>query len=326
MELVNRLSPEHRLLLRASFSKGKSALRAWGEWAARVPFADLDYASQGLIPLLYQNLSRHGVTEPQLANYKGLYRKNWVKGQLLFRHAHKALSALQNEGIQPLLFNSAGLILGCQLSYALRPTNEVDFLVTESESLRAIDIVRNLGWPKPSPAQPSLHHFALPDGGVIKIHPHSLCWDPLIQAQNFQSGALRIDFDGLSVQIMSLVDQLIHFCTQGLWIRQNPALRWVADSALLLENSRLPMDWNFLVEQSQRLRTSLLVSDCLNYLKTELEIQIHENTLDILARLPTPWFEKWHYQLVTNPRVPFGRQIARRLLASARAAGYPSRH
>jgi hypothetical protein len=49
--------------VKAALLRGGFALDAWNEWRARVDLARLDAGSQGLLPLLWDNLRRQGVKQ-----------------------------------------------------------------------------------------------------------------------------------------------------------------------------------------------------------------------------------------------------------------------
>lgn len=85
-------TPEQKLLLRACLLEGKETTEAWSEWRSRVDIQVLDRGSLRLLPLLYWNLKRHGVNDPLIDRFKGIYRFSWYKNQMLFQ-AMEALLA-----------------------------------------------------------------------------------------------------------------------------------------------------------------------------------------------------------------------------------------
>ena len=135
---------EQKLLLRAALLKGQDAIDAWEQWAAIVDFYDIDYGSQRLLPLLYQNLLDHSIQSLLMERYKGVYRRFWLSNHLLFNRTEPLLAALHEAGIGILLLKGAGLVVGYNLGYALRPMGDIDFRVPAESAQTAIEIVKDI--------------------------------------------------------------------------------------------------------------------------------------------------------------------------------------
>ncbi|HYA13731.1 MAG TPA: hypothetical protein VEF33_05270, partial [Syntrophales bacterium] len=55
---------QQEALLRASLLQGEEALMAWDYWKSNTDMNRIDQGSYRLLPLLYRNLSLHGVKDP----------------------------------------------------------------------------------------------------------------------------------------------------------------------------------------------------------------------------------------------------------------------
>jgi len=78
-------------------------------WAVLRPLLDLDHmgrASERLVPLLHQNLRRHGIDDPRLSRFKDIYR-SWSRNELLFRRGAMLLGDLAHAGVPTLLLKGA---------------------------------------------------------------------------------------------------------------------------------------------------------------------------------------------------------------------------
>jgi hypothetical protein len=310
---------EQALLLRASLLKGRDAIQAWEQWTKLVDINNIDYGSQRLLPLLYQNLLDHEVQTPLMARYKGVYRRFWLSNQLLFNRVKPVLSALYDAGIQTLLFKGAGLIFGCDLNYALRPMDDIDFLVPKEVTQIAINIIRELGWqPKFEYAADfdTMSHAAMYHdcrGHVIDLHWHSLMHD--LTGSNelgYWERSFGTNIDGIPVRIMGTADLLIHICVHGIQWNPIPPIRWIADAIILLENSKTATQWDHLLEQTERLHVTLPMSHGLRYIKQELNAPIPDYVLRSLESKPVSRQENRDYQLSVKKPLPiFGGFITK---------------
>src|SRR5262245_35752063 len=94
---------EQELLLRAALLAADAAEPALREWETAVAFDRLDPASVRLLPLLYDNLIRCGLSSPVLPRIKGVHRHAWCRNQVLFARIAETIDALENAGIRTML-------------------------------------------------------------------------------------------------------------------------------------------------------------------------------------------------------------------------------
>ncbi|MCK5686756.1 nucleotidyltransferase family protein [bacterium] len=308
---------EQKLLLRAVLLKGQDAIDAWEQWITIVDFNDIDYGSQRLLPLLYQNLLEHRIKASQLTRYKGVYRRFWLSNQLLFNRIKPVLAALHEAGIEILFFKGAGLVVGCGLNYALRPMDDIDFLVPGKSTLEAIKIIEELGWQPKSKSASGFHtmnHAATYHDGrghFVDLHWHSLMRD---MTGNYETGYWERSFsaslDEIPVKIMGITDQLIHICIHGIRWNWIPPIRWIADAVILIETSGTAIDWDYLVEHSEKLGVTLTMYQGLRYLKNEFDISVPDHVLRYLKSVPVSRWENWEHQLLIRKPLPvFGGHI-----------------
>lgn len=304
-------SPVQELLLRAALLKGPDAINAWEQWATIVNYDNIDYGSQRLLPLLYHNLFNQGVQSPLMERYKGIYRRYWLSNQFLFNQARPVFDALHKADIEILLFKGAGIVVGYDLSYALRPMDDIDFLVSKEDAQIAINTIRKLGWkPKFEYATNydiNCHEVKYHDdkNNVIDLH-----WHPLINniTENHEIGywerSISSSLKDIPVRIMGATDHLIHTCVHGIRWNPIPPIRWVADAIIILNNLETNIHWNHLIEHSTRLRVTLPMFHGLCYLKDNLDVLVPDYVLRSLEKIPVPRGDYWYYKLSTNKFIP----------------------
>jgi hypothetical protein len=301
---------EQTYLLKAVIEEGDAAIAAWQNWTDAVDFNDIDYGSQRLIPLLYTKLMDYGIDHPKLAYYKGLYRNFWLKNQLTLKAAQDVLSELHKAEIETLLHKGIGLVLACDLKLVLRPMDDIDFIVHRQYAQRTIDLMLSLGWKTrfDYPANLDLiHAYSFHNGRGQSIDLHWYTLDTDLTSNNLEGYWQRsfpANLEGIPTRVMGATDQLIHTLVHGIRWSRFPPIRWVVDSSMLIEKSKTGVDWDHLVNLTEKLRAGLPVSQGLEYLKKEFQIAIPNHVLQSLSRIPTSRLERWEFKLSQKKRRP----------------------
>ncbi len=301
---------EQTYLLNAVLKDGTDSIAAWKQWMAAIDFNDIDYGSQRLIPHLYKKLEGFGIEHPMLAYYKGLYRNFWLKNQLSSKAAHVVLHELYKSDIEALLHKGMGLVLACDLKLALRPMDDIDFIVHKGDAQKAIEIIQNLGWQTrfEYPENLDLIHaysFQNGNGQSIDLHWYTLDTDLTdTHLEGYWQRSFPAKLEGLPVRVMGVTDQLIHTLVHGIRWSRIPAIRWVVDSVMLVEKSKSGIDWDHLVDLTEKLKVSLPVSQGLDYLKEKFQIPIPDDVLQELSELPASHLQRWEFNLSQKKRPP----------------------
>src|ERR1700730_5129597 len=139
-------TPDQELLLQACFLDGPDAIAAWTQWRGHVDPEQLDEDSSRLLPMLYDALRKHGISDPGMGRLKNAYRQTWYDNTLRFHLAATVLRALHEAGIQTMLLKGPALVLRYYGDVGLRPMEDVDILVPTHLGPAAIDILKGLGW------------------------------------------------------------------------------------------------------------------------------------------------------------------------------------
>lgn len=279
-------NPHQELLLKAALMTKNQALAAHRSWIAHTDVNTLDAASVRLLPLLYQNLNRLGISDAHLHIYKGLYRKNIYLNQLLADRAKKLIDAFAEQGTKTLLLKGLGLIFSGYYKYGERPMSDIDLLVPFESAEAAIRLLEQLGWVSEVQFDANVktfnHAITLKNNNGMQLDLH---WHVLAQGNQkgaddlFWDSSIAIDDQNRIFHILNPLHQLMHICVHGSRWVSNPAIRWVADSYVLLSRDFRALDWELLVEQALRLKLSLPLADTLSYLQAIFNLPIPENAI-----------------------------------------------
>jgi hypothetical protein len=136
-------TPNQELLLKAALFSGEDALEAWSKWRDAVDWeGHFEPGSFRLLPLLYNNLHKHGVDDSAMGKLKGIYRQAWSKNQTLFHEMAKVIEFLQNAGIKTMLLKGASLSLLYYKNNGSRPMADIDVLVPLKQARLADELLQ----------------------------------------------------------------------------------------------------------------------------------------------------------------------------------------
>jgi hypothetical protein len=307
---------QQELLLRASLLKGDEAIDAWHEWKSKVDVDLLDYVSLQLLPLLYRNLLIHNIADPSMDKFKGIYRLNWYKNQMLLHDMTTVLHAFHNANIKTMILKGAALTLIHYKDHGLRYMEDFDVLVETEQASAAVELLKILGW---RPKLRSLkafnkefnkeyfsvvHSYGFEDSAhrQLDLHWHVFLESSYANSDNdFWNFAVSTDFNSVSTCALNPTDQLLHVCVHGLNWAPVPLLRWIADAVVVINTSKSEIDWNRLVEKSQKHYLTLKISNVLKYLHELLNVFIPSETLQSLQSMHVSRTECFEYKVNTSP-------------------------
>ncbi len=300
---------QQELLLRAALLKGPGAIEAWKEWKSDVEVEELDPGSYRMLPLLYRNLQVHGIKDPSLGKYKGVYRQTWYKNQVLFHAIALLLRSFHDAGIETMTLKGAALVSLYYKDYGLRPMNDFDLLIHMNQVSAAMNLLRALGW-TPMDFEPAdkymsvsySHGFRNGKGQEIDLHWHVLSQCREANADDdFWEGASETRFHDVPTCVLNPTDQLLHTCIHGARWNYTPPFRWVADTSIILDTSQSEISWNRLIEQSRKRRLVLPLRETLNYLKDLVAAPIPSEVLRRICDLPVSKNERIEHMVNINP-------------------------
>lgn len=301
-------------LLKAALMPGAGALDAWQQWKSSTNFEHEEFAGGAfrLLPLVYCNLQRQSFADELMPRLKGIYRQNWYKNRVRFHQMGQLVQHLTEEQIPTLLLKGAALLLRHYQDYGARVMRDFDLLVPPDRTLKAVELLRKLGW---IPLHTSYERFKpsllatrhacsfvhAGTGGEFDLHWHTLFQLPRDDDHaSFWQGAQPIEFAGVSSLTLNPADQLLHLLAHGVrWGKPAPVY-WVADACTVLQTTP-DLDWQRFVKQAENYRLTLLVREALGYLIHNFGVGVPLHVGQQLQTSPISTFEQQEFALLTSP-------------------------
>ena len=253
-------SREQLLVLRGALGDGPDALRAYEAWLAMVDMSrDFDREVFRLIPLLYENLRRHGHQDALTGRLKGTYRLAWAKNHRLFDDTRPVLDRFLAAGLRVMALKGAPLALRYYGNLGVRPMSDVDFAVPGDQVASASQILAELGyrpWRSVDGDVRRFRHavgFQAPGQKEVDLHWHMLL-DLCDETADDVFWKTAQPFRFLDRDILApdpsrlLLLTIIH----GLRWNPEPPVRWIPDAVMILRHGRQPIDWDWLVGFADR--------------------------------------------------------------------------
>ncbi len=304
---------EHDLLLQAASLEGPFARAAWLQWQASTDFDLIDDASRSLLPLLYHNLSRQGISGPNIGHYKGLYRRAWYMNQLLLHHLEELLRTLNEAGIPNMILGGTALIVRSYRDHGLRPLDRGNILVPRNQADRIPHVVRRSGWAVVgySPRCPAWDLLG-PAGQRVTVQGHALPRPAVNRSgadADFWDAAPQILFRQVPTRALDHPDELLQVCASTIISSPTPDVSWVVDILSILRSAGPRFDWDRLVGQAERCRMVLPVREALGYVHQKLGAPVPAQILSSLDGAPVTFSERMLYQAATSGGLPLGRVV-----------------
>jgi hypothetical protein len=334
---------DQELLLRAAILAGEEALQAWKQWQLRSDIDDLDQGSHRMLPLLYRNLLAHGIDDPIMKKLKGIYRYTWYRNRVLFDGVAAAMLPLQTSGIQTMLLKGSALVVLHYRDFGVRPMYDVDLLVPAEDSLKAIDILKDLGWAstfgypeKFSSGFISVRHgwnFKNKNGVELDLHWRLLleCCPGDADRDVWQAAVPAVIVD-VPTMALCATDLLWQVCVHGLQWNAVPTIRWVADAMAILRTSLPEIDWKRFLDQAHRHGVVLPLREGLTYLRQVYHAPVPDAVLEVLGRGEISRTESIEYRTKSQVRTILGdavqlwcrhARLMRHATRAQRFAGFP---
>ena len=302
-------TPNQELLLKAALFSGEDALEAWSKWRDAVDWeGHLEPGSFRLLPLLYNNLHKHGVDDSAMGKLKGIYRQAWSKNQTLFHEMAKVIEFLQNAGIKTMLLKGASLSLLYYKNNGSRPMADIDVLVPLKQARLANELLQKAGWTSPLP----LTGLDLIYGHAIQLRNRldkefDLHWRPFNGCQDeyekdFWDGAIPVKMAKVDSMSPNPTDMLFHVIIHGVAWNPVPPIRWIADAITLINSDDFTIDWQRLINTAQRHHLNLRLKKRLQYLHDNFHPSIPPSVMKTIINLPVYYLEKIEYRFIISNR------------------------
>lgn len=292
------LRPSDIALLRASLCEGNEARAAFHIWRALTDFeGDHDLGQYRMLPLLHENMSKLQLDDPIMPRLRGVHRFSWCEARRREFLVVKALSKLQEKGIELMALKGLALSYDYYTDAALRPMQDIDLLVRIEAVADAVRCLLELGWEHQTPAlngskiglrillgSEKSVQLIHKDGGEIDLH-----WYPFHEGvsqhvnDRFWINAEKMTVGGVELMRPSPSDLLLHVIVHGLRANLVAPLRWAADAVMVIRRDQDAINWVELEIFAVSIKVNARLHLGLGLLGEMLDIDI-----PISAEPPTP--------------------------------------
>jgi Uncharacterised nucleotidyltransferase len=296
------------LLLRAAFLEREPAIAAYKIWRERLDLDALNLGSQRVMALLYRNLRAHGVDDPLMGRLRGVTRYAWFSNRNLIAAVKPVFRKLDESRIPFVLLKGMALVASLPEQMKLRPMGDVDILVRPDQVSAAIDALSSCGWwayygtcdlAKQLMAR-GLESFGFERGPHLYFDLHShmlnLCRWPEADAMVWQRTRTAAIGD-IGCKVPCFEDQVLHACVHGAPWSPTGALRWAADSVVILRATGHEFDWDYLLNQAEDRKVIVPLRHGLEYLRAKLDVPIPTSVLKRLRAIPVSIVARADYRL-----------------------------
>jgi hypothetical protein len=142
----------------------------------------------------------------------------------------------------------------------------------------------------------------------VDLHWHLLpesCW-PHADAR-FWERAVGAQLNDVEIRVLDPAHQVFHACTHGVRWEPVAPLRWIVDAAMVM-SQRAGLDWDRLLEETERHRLTLPVREALTYLHEVIGLPVPPAVLERLRQFPVSLSERLAHRGRTRPA---GRLLGR---------------
>jgi polysaccharide transporter, PST family len=289
-----RPGPVQQQLLVVALGNPERAADAWKSLPDTFDLDELEPGSFELMPLAYRNLSAVHPDDPELPRLKGIYRRSWVKNNLLLGRTSEIADALRAAGIPTLFLEGPTYAARFYGDLSLRPTSSVHVLVPPSDAAEASALLELKGWtPRSGSGAYPGWRLLFDAGGNICVLRSSLAFDYLSRDDDGAGDPLwhaaeeqRI---GESVVLVPTpTDALLATCVAGARYGPLPTTQWLTDAVMILRTAEV--DWDRVIDlavthrQQLRLREALA---CLLELPVPVPDRVHAAHAWLAGQQPT---------------------------------------
>jgi hypothetical protein len=293
-------------LLRAALLDGDACRAAWSAWRHGGGNIDnVDMPTFRLLPLVYRNLERNRVDDPDMPRLRGVYRHTWATNQRLAHRVDRGLEALRRRRIPTMVLKGAAMAAVHYSDAGVRPMDDIDVLVPLARAAQAFDVLQADGWSSQVRIHPvrvmrSFHAMPLSDASGAKIDLHWRALPESVCDDDFWSAAVPVTVGRADTAAPGATEQLLHTCAHGLRVHSAP-LRWIADAAVILSGAEI--DWRRLIDEASERQITGKIAMSLATLGEVLGTPIPSWVISELRAVPPSPREELLLRLALRPRL-----------------------
>jgi hypothetical protein len=313
--------------LKLILSNDEDFISLWEQWQKEIIFDDLDYATVGLLPLLYLRLKKFKIQNEITGRIKGVYKLAWFKNQKLLDTVGKIIEIFKINDIPIIILKGLPLLLYVYKDPGARFLGDADILINPGQAEKAMNLMLKNGWTfKYHPFISTINQsnisvlnkvthattFKNKDNIEIDIHWNVFHIDtrwnffdllflkkdgPAIFNELHWKNSGQITINNVQTKMLCVEDMLIHVIAHGARGSRYRALRWVADAVNIIRN--FDINWNFFIENSKKFDLNVEIYFALAYLGKNFPKEVPELVLKEISNLPLNRKKIIQYQKIT---------------------------
>lgn len=299
-------SDAQRTLLKIALGPVDEAIPLWQGLQETFVLDELEPGSFDLMALVYHRLSAGEYDDPVVQRLKGIYRREWVRANLLGEHTREIAATLGEAGIRALYVEGSPLAERFYPERGLRPSWFVDVLVDEQATTTAREALATGGWTAPAvtgtdPDDPVALNNADRSVCVVRSslsYDFVLPDDPTASNRPLWESARPLALDGMEIPVPGPTETLLAVCVSGARAKPVASLLWIVDAMMITRGGEI--DFERLVELARSHGQTLRLREALSYLSTLPETSIPGPVLAQLEAVEVSPRERLAYTLAAG--------------------------
>ncbi len=298
-------SPHQQALVRVALGSLETVVPEWLGLQHEFVLDELEPGSFDLMAFIYRRLSEVGHDDAVVDRLKGIYRREWVRANLLAEHTKDIARTLAEAGIDALFVEGAPLVDRFYPERGTRSSWFADVLIDEGASSAAIDALTHAGWSiPPANADQAAGRWALLNADRTVCVLRTSVSNDFVSGDRSRPGeplwlsSRPFDLDGTAVAVPGPLETLLAVCVSGARLKPTPSLQWIVDAVMILRKEEI--DFAGLIELAAARGQSLRLRHALHYLAEFPGTRIPPSALEELDALHVGRRERLTYALSTG--------------------------
>lgn len=260
---------ELQLAIESAVLEPAQAARSWNQLIQAVPFEDLNYSTQRILPKIFKNLEAF-TDLPYYEKLMGAYKFNWVKNSKMIMPFLPIISEMNDQHIEYRLLKGAALNL-ISKSIGERVMGDIDLLIKTEDLNQIVEILKSKGYFQkykiqcPNATSEIIEHelcFVSPHDFEVDIHLAEKSFPKRLFQEMIETPPVEVIFNLTNTKLPSKELALIHSAKHGQQsVGETDSIQSIIDINQLMKE----INFSILRTKSKKIG---LVGVVNNYLKT----------------------------------------------------------
>ncbi|MBP9838320.1 MAG: nucleotidyltransferase family protein [Proteobacteria bacterium] len=277
---VSAIKTSNSSLISICLLPKEEAILAWEEWK-RNATKDNSKIESKIIPFVYLRLSNFGLKDEWLDRFAKVQQMTWAHNQLLLNEVQPVLERLNKLNIPLILLKGAAMSLHYASNLGYRYFKDIDLLIPKERMLESEQEILNTGWTtdlkkiawiKNKSNLEEWHktshsaHFINANKQILDLHWFTTyCWCKDSFQKQFWDRAVKINYQGIPLNVLSPTDAFFNICLHGITQNQKEEKYWLIDIFNIIEKHKI--NWDLLSKLARESETKLPMSKAIEELE-----------------------------------------------------------